>query len=188
MSTPEAQAGILYGKPPRPRLAPPAPGQLFNDPRLPGRPAGTADARGRQPSPPGAQRIAFTRATAVDEADIWIADADGSGELRLTRDAGLEMSPTWSPDGTRIAFVSDRAGGDLDLYAIAIDGSGLVRLTDSPGDEFSPAWSPDGATIAVTRSLRQPRRHRPGRRRDRSENAAGAASGPAGCPTRAACW
>ena len=48
---------------------------------------------------PGAQRIAFTRATAAEEADIWIADADGSGEVRLTRDAGLEMSPTWSPDG-----------------------------------------------------------------------------------------
>jgi TolB protein len=73
--------------------------------------------------------------------------------VRLTRDAGLEMSPTWSPDGRRIAFVSDRAGGNLDLYAIATDGTGLVRLTSSPGDEFSPAWSPDGRTIAVTRSL-----------------------------------
>jgi TolB protein len=150
VSTPDAQKGIVYGK----EAADPQTGTTT--------PFAT---RGCQGCPPGvttpeaaslargAQRIAFTRATAVDQADIWIADADGSGELRLTRDAGLEMSPTWSPDGSRIAFVSDRAGGDLDLYSVASDGSDLVRLTTSPGDEFSPAWSPDGRTIAVTRSV-----------------------------------
>jgi TolB protein len=150
VSTPDAQAGIVYGKIP----ADPPTGTTtpFSTRGCQGCPPGTATQEAASLAP-GAQRIAFTRATAVDEADIWIADADGSGELRLTRDAGLEMSPTWSPDGHRIAFVSDRAGGNLDLYAIATDGTGLVRLTDTPGDEFSPAWSPDGRTIAVTRSL-----------------------------------
>lgn len=149
MSTPDAQAGIVYGKIP----ADPPPGTTmpFTTRGCQGCPPGTATQEAASLAP-GAERIAFTRATAVDEADIWIAAADGSGELRLTRDAGLEMSPTWSPDGARIAFVSDRAGGNLDLYSIAVDGSDLVRLTDSPGDEFSPVWSPDGGTIAVTRS------------------------------------
>ena len=123
-------------------------------------PSGTSttpfETRGCQGCPPGVvtpeakalkhgvQRIAFTRATSVSEADLWIAAADGSGEIRLTRDKGLEMSPAWSPDGKRIAFVSDRAGGNLDLYTVASDGTDVVRLTDSPGDEFTPAWSPDG--------------------------------------------
>jgi TolB protein len=150
VSTPDAQAGIVYGKIP----ADPPTGTTtpFHTRGCQGCPPGAVTPEAASLAP-GAQRIAFTRATAVDEADLWIADADGSGELRLTRDAGLEMSPTWSPDGARIAFVSDRAGGNLDLYTVLSDGSDVVRLTDSPGDEFSPAWSPDGRTIAVTRSL-----------------------------------
>jgi len=151
VSTPDAQQGVQYGKAEPSTTAP----------------TSTFETRGCQGCPPGVftpeakalrrgvQRIAFTRATSAKEADIWIAAADGSGELRLTKDPGLEMSPAWSPDGKRIAFVSDRAGGNLELYTIAADGTGLVRLTTSPGDEFSPAWSPDGTTIAVTRSLGQ---------------------------------
>jgi TolB protein len=149
VSTPEAQAGIVYGKLP---ADPPTGTTAFSTRGCQGCPPGTPT-REAAALAPGAQRIAFTRATAVDEADLWIADADGSAELRLTRDAGLEMSPAWSPDGTRIAFVSDRAGANLDLYTVASDGGDVVRLTDTPGDEFSPAWSPDGRTIAVTTSL-----------------------------------
>ncbi len=149
LSIPDAQQGIVYGKIP----ADPPTGTTtpFTTRGCQGCPPGTAtpEAAGLAP---GAQRIAFTRATAVDQADIWIAAADGSGEVRLTRDTGLEMSPAWSPDGARVAFVSDRAGGNLDLYTIAIDSGEVVRRTDSPADEFSPAWSPDGRTIAVTRS------------------------------------
>ena len=150
VSTPDAQEGIVYGK--LPADPPTGSTTTFNTRGCQGCPPGTAtpEAAGLAP---GAQRVAFTRATAVDEADIWIADADGSGELRLTRDAGLEMSPTWSPDGTQIAFVSDRAGGNLDLYTVGVGDGAVARLTEPPGDEFSPAWSPDGRTIAVTRSL-----------------------------------
>ena len=149
VSTPDAQEGIVYGKLP---ADPPTGTTTFNTRGCQGCPPGptTPEAAGLAP---GAQRIAFTRATAADEADIWIADADGSAEVRLTKDAGLEMSSAWSPDGTRIAFVSDRAGGNLDLYTVGVADGDVVRLTDSPGDEFSPAWSPDGRTIAVTRSL-----------------------------------
>jgi TolB protein len=160
VSTPDAQQGIQYGQP---ETAPAATAPAATAP------TGTTEfeTRGCQGCPPGVvtpeakalkhgvQRIAFTRATAVSRADIWIAAADGSGEIRVTREPGLEMSPAWSPDGKRIAFVSDRAGGNLDLYTVRDDGTDLVRLTTSPGDEFSPAWSPDGKTIAVTRSADQ---------------------------------
>ena len=160
VSTPDAQQGVQYGK-----------DTTTTTTGTGTAPSGTSttpfETRGCQGCPPGVvtpeakalkhgvQRIAFTRATSVSEADLWIAAADGSGEIRLTRDKGLEMSPAWSPDGKRIAFVSDRAGGNLDLYTVASDGTDIVRLTDSPGDEFTPAWSPDGSTIAVTRSLNQ---------------------------------
>ena len=37
-------------------------------------------------------------------ADLYAARADGSETIQLTRGAGLEMNPSWSPDGTRIAY------------------------------------------------------------------------------------
>ncbi len=41
-------------------------------------------------------------------ADIWIANADGSGRVNLTRSRYSNLQPVWSPDGT-ILFRSDRA-------------------------------------------------------------------------------
>lgn len=84
-------------------------------------------------------------------SEIYVVNVDGTGLLRLTRDAGVDVDPAWSPDGKRIAFASDRAGS-LDIYVMDADGSNLVRRTQS-GLNFSPAWSADGKKIAFS-SLR----------------------------------
>ena len=187
LSTPDAQQGIVYGKlPPDPPtgITPP-----FTTRGCQGCPPGTAtpEAAGLAP---GAQRIAFTRATAADEADIWIAAADGSGEVRLTRDAGLEMSPTWSPDAAAIAFVSDRAGGNLDLYTIAH----RRRRCRAP-DRLA------GRRVLAGLVARRPHDRRHAARRTampdvvlvdagtarRSGRSLARLSGRAGCPTRAGC-
>src|SRR5690349_5840567 len=91
-------------------------------------------------------------------SEIYVINADGTGLLRLTNDAGRDVDPAWSPDGKRIAFASDRAGKS-DIYVMNADGSNLVRLTQSAredvrtGPSDAPAWSPDGRTIAFS-SLR----------------------------------
>lgn len=83
--------------------------------------------------------------------EIYVINVDGTGLLRLTDDAGLDVDPAWSPDGKRIAFASDRAGSS-DIYVMDADGSNLVRRTQT-GSSSSPAWSPDGKQIAFS-SLR----------------------------------
>jgi Tol biopolymer transport system component len=77
------------------------------------------------------------------ETDIYVMNADGSGQRRLTRTAGSEHSPAWSPDGRTIAF-SGRGG----IYVMNADGSGRQNL--APGG--LPAWSPDGRKIAFVSS------------------------------------
>ena len=67
--------------------------------------------------------------------EIYVMNADGSGQRRLTRNPALDGYPTWSPDGQKIAFVSqrdDNAKSGLvrsEVYVVNADGSGLQRLT-----------------------------------------------------------
>jgi Tol biopolymer transport system component/imidazolonepropionase-like amidohydrolase len=79
--------------------------------------------------------------------DLWLVDLD-SGELeQLTDDVSVDLSPTWSPDGSHLVWVSDR-GGKADLWSMAIDSGDVERLTDSDVPVNSPVYSPDGEEIA----------------------------------------
>ena len=78
--------------------------------------------------------------------DIWVVNADGSGQRRLTNQPGRDYSAVWSPDGGRVLFVSDRDGNE-NIYVINADGSGLTRLTDEPAIDGAAMWSNDGTRI-----------------------------------------
>ena len=78
--------------------------------------------------------------------EIYVMNADGSGETRLTDDPGNDVAPAWSPDARRIAFASNRAG-NFDIYVMNADGSEVTQLTTDPGDDFAPRWSPDGRKL-----------------------------------------
>ena len=73
----------------------------------------------------------------------------------FTAYTGLEVAPSFSPDGSRIAFSwteDKRLPSDgYDLYVKSIGGENPVRLTSSPSRWISSAWSPDGASIAIHR-------------------------------------
>lgn len=54
---------------------------------------------------------------AATNMKIFVMRPDGSGLLRLTDSASLDLNPRWSPDGRKIVFQSNRSG-NYDIYAI----------------------------------------------------------------------
>ena len=97
-------------------------------------------------------KIAFvSHRDGIDE--IYVMDADGSNQTRLTDNQFANYDPAFSPDGTTIAFASYRDDPKAErgeIYVMNADGTNQKRLTNSPDENSSsqPTWSPDGARIA----------------------------------------
>ncbi len=96
---------------------------------------------------PGANgKISFiTNRDGNDE--IYVMNADGSGQTNLTNNPASDQGRGWSPDGTKFTFGSGRAAGNYDVYVMNADSSGVTRLTDNPANDGAPDWSPDSTKI-----------------------------------------
>ena len=72
--------------------------------------------------------------------------------VQLTALNGLEVAPTFSPDGTQVAFSWNGEREDnVDIYVKTIGSSEVRRLTTDPAADSLPTWSPDGKQIAFLR-------------------------------------
>ena len=91
-------------------------------------------------------RIVFT-STRDGNSEIYVMDADGGNQERLTNHPAADSNPTWSPDRTKIAFVSDRNRGFVQIHVMDADGKNPIQLTDGLW-ETAPDWSLDGQKIA----------------------------------------
>ncbi len=116
---------------------------------------------------PDGTKIAFTRipfsalGLGFTQKDVWIMNADGSGQRRLTDTLGEDHDATFSPDGSKIAYSSERTVipsppfGDTFIIDVA-------RGTADPGVNLTgdlafgagdPAWHPDGTRIAFFKAV-----------------------------------
>jgi TolB protein len=88
------------------------------------------------------------------DRDIFVMDADGSNQHRISDPLSEESEPSWSPDGEWIAYVRRTPGTPVrDLWRSHPDGSGRERLTNLASAVFGPAWSPDSQRIAFAAAL-----------------------------------
>ena len=80
--------------------------------------------------------------------EIYIMNADGSNQQRLTDNPGYDGGPFFTPDGQHIVwrhFTSD--GSEADIYTMRIDGSSVKRLTDFGSMSWAPYFHPSGAYV-----------------------------------------
>jgi Tol biopolymer transport system component len=104
---------------------------------------------------PDGKKIAFD-SNRDGNYEIYVMDADGSGERNLTASESLDALPAWSADGRELAFESERADkGNRDIYVMsASNGTVIDRLTTGAGADEMPDWqampAQTGCTISGT--------------------------------------
>jgi dipeptidyl aminopeptidase/acylaminoacyl peptidase len=89
-------------------------------------------------------RLAYSALGSHGTWCLWIANLDGSARRQVTQ-GGIDLFPSWSPDGTQLVFRSARDGI---IRTVSVDGRALRSLGTSLS---APAWSPDGRWIAFAR-------------------------------------
>jgi len=85
-----------------------------------------------------------------NKMDLWIMNADGSNNHRITNLGGASFGPSWSHDGKRLIFSSNYKNPksrNFDLYMVNLDGSGLEQITTNEEFDGFPMFSPDGTKI-----------------------------------------
>ena len=66
---------------------------------------------------------------------------------RLTWEPGLEVHPSFSPDGRSVAYAAGTST-DTHIYVRQIVGGRAVRISDDTTDaQEAPSWSPDGSRV-----------------------------------------
>ncbi|MDP4280900.1 MAG: PDZ domain-containing protein [Bacteroidota bacterium] len=78
--------------------------------------------------------------------DLWLANLDGTGVIRLTAGEGFESSPYFSPDGKTIAFTG-QYDGNTDVFTISVEGGTPTRLTWHPDADYVRGFSADGKSV-----------------------------------------
>ena len=90
-------------------------------------------------SPDGTKIAFYSSRDNLASFEIYVMNADGSNQVRITNDATEDKDPVWTRDGQRITFFSRRDGNNA-IWEMNANGTNPHRLsTGIPGD-----WSPDG--------------------------------------------
>jgi Tol biopolymer transport system component len=101
-----------------------------------------------------------TKITWQRNDNIWVMDADGTGQERLTSGPAEDITPAFSPDGREVAFSRSRPGeDDVGIWVKKLKGGKEAKRVTAKNDgyeEYGPVFRPDGGTIAFALAKSRP--------------------------------
>jgi Tol biopolymer transport system component len=101
-------------------------------------------------SPAAAKNTILVNRIGPSDGQLFVANADGSGERKLLPEGKFDYDASYSADGQWIVFTSERNSAS-NIYRVRVNGSGLERLTDGQWDDQA-VLSPDGNQLAFVSS------------------------------------
>ena len=96
---------------------------------------------------PDKRWVALARTEGADSDIVVLDAATGALVHRVTRGGGIDVAPSFSPDGSLLAFASERSGGSQ-IYISNVDGSNPRRVTFKGTFNGDPVFHPSGEQIA----------------------------------------
>ncbi len=78
--------------------------------------------------------------------EIYLMNADGSDQRRLTNNEVEDITPDWSPDGSLLTWISS-LDGTPHVFVMNADGTQPRQLTRGIAPDDAANWSPDGSRI-----------------------------------------
>lgn len=95
-------------------------------------------------------QLAFVSAQSKNR-EIFVCDFDGANVRKVTDDRSINLSPSFSPDGTKLLYTSYKAGNP-DLWLLDLRSARSKKISAKAGLNSAAVWSPDGRSIAATLS------------------------------------
>ncbi|MEX0290051.1 MAG: TolB family protein [Flavobacteriaceae bacterium] len=82
--------------------------------------------------------------------EIYLMDADGTNQKRLTANEDADRRPSWHPNGKMILFESDKSGRP-ELYTFNLEDKSIDKIPslDLEGEPMFASFSPDENFIAI---------------------------------------
>jgi TolB protein len=111
----------------------------------------TAQDYGANWSPDGS-KIVFARerpgtanGSIAGNGDVYVMNADGSHQTRLTTHGNDDFYPIWSPDASKIVFTRGNGNSksgerNTDVWVMNADGSNVVQLTHTARNDVATDW------------------------------------------------
>lgn len=102
-------------------------------------------------SPNGKQIIFRADRDTPDYLQIYVIQADGTGERQLTYNGAVNWAPYWHPNGKVIAYTTSLHGHrHYEIYLLNIETGVEKRLTHCSSFDGLPVFSPDGKKLMWT--------------------------------------
>jgi TolB protein len=71
-------------------------------------------------------------------------------KIAVSARAGINGSPSYSPDGKKLALTLSGSNGNLDVYLLDLASQQLTRLTDDPSIDTEAVFASDGMSVYFT--------------------------------------
>jgi Tol biopolymer transport system component len=91
---------------------------------------------------PDGSKIMYGRHPGTGDRQVWVMDADGSHQTRLTALPGGQYPDAWLPDGRIVYADWSRGGATPDWFVMNADGSGVAPLPGQAGLNEPTDWLP----------------------------------------------